>query len=39
MFRGDMHQDTHEFLNWFLNEINETLQKKDSKNISKSVFD
>lgn len=30
MFRGDMHQDAHEFLNWFLNEINEVLQKKDS---------
>jgi len=31
MFRGDMHQDAHEFLNWFLNEMNDTLQKKDKK--------
>jgi len=37
MFRGDMHQDSHEFLNWFLNEINETLQKKDKKKDGKEM--
>jgi len=43
MFQGDEHQDTHEFLIWFLNEINETLQgkkgtskKKDKKKEEKT---
>ena len=25
MFKGDYHQDCHEFLMWFLNEINDVL--------------
>ena len=28
IFKGDNHQDCHEFCNWFLNEINDLLNKK-----------
>lgn len=31
LFRGLMHQDAHEFLNYLLNEIAESIQKQSKK--------
>ncbi|KRX10354.1 hypothetical protein PPERSA_00834 [Pseudocohnilembus persalinus] len=38
MFKGDYHQDCHEFLNWYLNEIDDVL-KKEKKNKYKNKED
>ena len=34
-FKGDNHQDCHEFTIWFLNEINDLLLKKVPDHIKK----
>jgi ubiquitin C-terminal hydrolase len=31
VFKGDFHQDCHEYFIWFLNELNDTLKKKKGK--------
>jgi len=37
MFKGDYHQDTHEFLIWFLNDINDTIKRLKKNQVGSNT--